>query len=164
MGANSAPPPPVTLGHPLGASAPAGRPLPCSLLFFFGCVSLGQRSSLSGLDQGQRCVEEPRIPCPLVPRPPPPQASQVVWPLAQHIQAGKGWLAVQEPPLSPAPPFCRWSKRVQGGQDGQGQPADECLLPALFCCHSRLFSASAQLRAGPGGGCGVGDVWESGCG
>lgn len=81
--------PPVTLSHPLGASAPAGGPLPRSLLLFFGCVSLGQRSSFSGLDQGQRCVEEPRIPCPLVRRPPPPEASQVDWPLAQHIQAGK---------------------------------------------------------------------------
>lgn len=102
--------------------------LPSNLLFLFCCVSLGQRPSLSGLCQGQRSVEEPRNPCPFVP------------PLIPHRLTGS-WLSKSRLTRNgllyrglthSTPPFCRWSNRVQS----EGQPADEPLLPAPFCCHS----------------------------
>lgn len=64
----------VTLGHPVWCLQLTDlwqSPFPCSLLFLFCCVSLGQRPSLSGVGLGQRSVQEPRIPYPFVPRPSP---------------------------------------------------------------------------------------------
>lgn len=51
----------------------------------------------------------------------------------------------------------------KGGKGGQGQPADEPPPSCPILLPLGLFPASAELRAGPGGGQ-AGDVWESGCG
>lgn len=62
----------VTLGHSVWCLQLTDlwrSPFPSSLLFLFCCVSLGQRLSLSGVGQGQRSVEGPRIPYPFVQRP-----------------------------------------------------------------------------------------------
>lgn len=127
-------------------------PLPSSLLLFFGCVSLGRSPSLSELGQGQRSVEESRTPGPFVP--PTPSLPRLTGRWLSKSGLGRGGLLSRGLRI-PAPPFCRWSNRVRRGWDGQGQRADEHLLPAPLCCHSRLFSASAQLRAGPGGARGM---------
>lgn len=127
--------PPVTLGHPVWSLQLAvlwQSPFSSSLLFLLCCVNLGQRPSLSGLGQGQRSRGEPRKPCPFVP---PPA-------LTGSLAAGSanpGWRGMAcstGASHTQAPPFCRWSNRVQREKDGQGQPAENPLLHAPFCCHS----------------------------
>lgn len=83
---------------------------------------------------------------------PTSQPSQVNWHLARANSSWRRMTCFTGASPTPAPPFCRWSNRVQRGKDGQGQAADEHLLPAPFCCHSGSSQlSSAKSRAW--GGC-----------